>query len=48
MLSDLSEIWQDNYLSIFATAKVATQLPKALDPQKTAWHVWNPAIQCCV
>ena len=41
----LSEIWQDNYLSIYTTTKVATQPPKASDPQESVWRVWNPAIQ---
>ena len=41
----LSEIWQDNYLSVYTTTKVATQLPKTSDPQEPVWRVWNPAIQ---
>lgn len=44
----LSEIWQDNYLSVYTTTKVATQPPKAPEPhgsQEPVWRAWNPAIQ---
>jgi len=41
----LSEIWQDNYLSVYTTTKVAPQPLKASGSQEPAWRVWNPAIQ---
>ena len=41
----LSEIWQDNYLAIYTTTKVATQPLKASGSQESIWRVWNPAIQ---
>ena len=41
----LSEIWQDNYLSVYTTTKVAPQPLKASDFQESVWRVWNPAIQ---
>lgn len=47
-VKSLSEIWQDNYLSIYTTTKVATQPLRASGsdgPQESAWRAWNPAIQ---
>lgn len=47
-VKSLSEIWQDNYLSVYTTTKVATQPPKAPGPhgsQEPVWRAWNPAIQ---
>ena len=41
----LSEIWQDDYLSVYTTTKVATQPLEASGYQESVWHVWNPAIQ---
>ena len=41
----LSEIWQDDYLSVYTTTKVATQPLKASGYQESVWRVWNPAIQ---
>ena len=41
----LSEIWQDNYLTVYTTTKVATQPLKASGSQESAWRVWHPAIQ---
>jgi len=41
----LSEIWQDDYLSVYTTTKVATQPPTTSGFQESVWHVWNPAIQ---
>ena len=44
----LSEIWQDDYLSVYTTTKVATQPPNASGSQgsqECAWRTWNPAIQ---
>ena len=44
----LSEIWQDDYLSVYTTTKVATQPLKASGSQgsqESVWRAWNPAIQ---
>jgi len=41
----LSEIWQDNYLSVYTTTKVAPQPQKVSDIQEPVLRVWNPAIQ---
>ena len=42
----LLEIWQDNYLSIHTTTKVATRPLDAFGPQGPIQCVWNPTMQC--
>jgi len=45
-IGSLSEIWQDNYLSVYA--KVASQPLKASGSQESISRVWHTAIQCRV
>jgi len=41
----LSEIWQDDYLSVYTTTKVATQPPTTSGSQESVGNFWNPVIQ---